>query len=374
MIKDHADVVVAVEKILEELDVRPAQVLVEATILEAILDDSSILGVDFNALGGIDFSNLDSTSNLFSVTPEEATGEQLNDTLIGARDTGFADDDPTEGFSFGILHDKVGLFIEAMENVVDSNVIANPKVIALNRQRAEIIIGGRLGYFGTETVNQGISQQNVEFLDTGTQLRFRPFISPDGFIRLEIHPQRSDGVVDPITGIPSETTSEVTTNILIKDGDTVVIGGLIEESDELLEKRVPFLGSLPIIGWLFRRKETQTRRTEIIVLITPHILDPNKSCPEAEEELQLFEDRKRLFRDGFPFYTRTLYAERYVAKASASMEEGDFRWARFYLDRAAYLNPHCRAIPPLMKHLEEAEQRMGHSTEPMEDYLRSQLR
>jgi type IV pilus secretin PilQ/predicted competence protein len=323
LVQDQAEVLNHIEEILKELDVRPVQVLVEATILEAILDDRCVLGVDFNALGGIDFSDLNSTSNLFSITPEEASGNQLDDTLFAAGTAGFAADEPSEGFSFGILHEKVGLFIEAMENVVDTNVIANPKVIALNRQRAEIIIGGRLGYYGTETVNQGISQQNVEFLDTGIQLRFRPYISPDGFVRLEIQPGRSSGVVDTVTGLPSETTSEVTTNILVKDGDTVVIGGLIEESDTLQEKRVPLLGSLPLVGWLFRREETQTKRTEIIVLITPHILKPGSENPEAEEEIRAFKQRKRLFREGFPFYSRTLYAQRHVDKARVCLQEED---------------------------------------------------
>ena len=90
---------------------------------------------------------------------------------------------------------------------------SHPKVLALNKQRAEIIIGERLGYFGATTVSDGISQQSVEFLETGVQLRFRPFIGDDGFVRLEIHPQRSSGKINAVTGLPDETTTEVTTNV-----------------------------------------------------------------------------------------------------------------------------------------------------------------
>lgn len=373
LVRDYEEVIEEVARILEELDVRPRQVLVEATILEVILDDSSVLGVDFNALGGINFTDLDSTSNIFSVDMGEATGTQLKRDLFAMQGAGFAEDNPTEGFSLGILHDKIGVFIEALENVVDSNVIANPKIIALNRQRAEIIIGGRLGYYGQSTISDGLSQQSVEFLETGTQLRFRPYISNDGFVRLEIHPQRSSGVVDSSTGLPSENTSEVTTNIMVKDGDTVVIGGLIEEQDTLNIKRVPLLGTLPLIGWLFRREENETRRTEIIILITPYILDPAEGDEKAEEELLAFEQRKKLFREGFLFCSRTIYAERHVAKAREYLQTGDLKWARYHIHRAATLNAFNRDVAPLKERIEEASDRERTSGGSMDEYLRSEL-
>lgn len=373
LVRDYEEVIEEVARILEELDVRPRQVLVEATILEVILDDDSVLGVDFNALGGINFTDLDSTSNLFSVDMGQATGTQLKRDLFAMQDAGFAEDNPTEGFSLGILHDKIGVFIEALENVVDSNVIANPKIIALNRQRAEIIIGGRLGYYGQSTISNGLSQQSVEFLETGTQLRFRPYISGDGFVRLEIHPQRSSGVVDSSTGLPSENTSEITTNIMVKDGDTVVIGGLIEEQDTLNIRRVPLLGTLPLIGWLFRREENETRRTEIIVLITPYILDPADGDEKAEEELHAFEQRKKLFREGFLFCSRTIYAERHVAKAREYLQAGDLEWARYHIRRAATLNAFNRDVAPLKERIEEAFDRERTSKGAMDEYLRSEL-
>jgi type IV pilus assembly protein PilQ len=370
-VMDREDVVARIAETIEALDVRPLQVLVEATILEALLTDSCALGVDFNALGGIDFSDVNSSWNVNSVTVGDATGNQLDKTLIGAEDTGFTSDNPAEGFSFSILHDEVALFIEAIENVTDTNVIANPKILALNYQSAEIIIGGRLGYYGASTISDGLSQQSVEFLDTGTQLRFRPFISTDGYVRLEIHPQRSDGVVDPTTGLPSENTSEVTTNIMVKDGDTVVIGGLIEEIDQKVESRVPFLGTLPFIGWLFRRSETETRRSEIIVMITPRIIDPADNDENAEEDIREFEQRKQLFRDGFLFCSRTIYAERHMEKARLSYQEGDLGWARYHINRAAYLDPNNQALVPLKNRIDDASSQGGARERGMEDFLRS---
>ncbi|MCX5672471.1 MAG: hypothetical protein NTU94_14230 [Planctomycetota bacterium] len=90
-------------------------------------------------------------------------------------------------------------------------------------------MGQRLGY-KTTTTTETTTVQTIEFLDSGTQLIFRPFISDDGYVRMEIHPKISKGLVDPATGLPSETTTEVTCNIMVKDGHTVVIGGLFRET------------------------------------------------------------------------------------------------------------------------------------------------
>ncbi|MHC4943432.1 MAG: hypothetical protein ACYTG7_10480 [Planctomycetota bacterium] len=374
LVKDYVSVLDRVAEALEALDVRPRQVLVEATILEVFLDDSCKLGVDFNALGGIDFSDLSSTSDVYSfLLSGTASGDQLEDRIWGVRDTGFAPDNPTEGFSFGILNDKVAAFVYAMENVVDTNVIANPKVLTLNKQKAEIMIGGRLGYFGTSVVSDGIAQQSVEFLETGTQLRFRPFISGDGFVRLEIHPERSNGIVDPTTGLPSENTSEVTTNIMVKDGDTVVIGGLIEEKDSIIEKSVPFLGSIPVLGRLFKYTENSTERTEIITLITPHILDPAEPNVNAEELLGEYAERKRLFKEGFPFCSRTIWSARHVAKAKKCYQQGEIHWAKYHIERAVDLDPHQEDLVKVKRLIDGALIRTGQREKPLNAYLKEEL-
>lgn len=373
MVKDFEPVLDRIAEALKALDVQPRQVLLEATIIEVYLDDSCKLGVDFTALGGLDFTDLNATSDLFSVTLEDASGDQLDNRLLAGRTQGFADNDPPEGFTFGLLHKDVGVFIEALETVTDTNVIANPKMIALNRQKAEIIIGGRLGYYGLSTVSDGIAQQSVEFLETGTQLKFRPFIAGDGYVRLEVHPERSSGVVDPTTGLPSENTSSLTTNIMVKDGDTVVIGGLIEEKDTQLESRVPFLGSIPILGALFRSKENQTERTEIIVLITPYILDPAEGDGEAEAVHQAYIDRKQLFREGYIFSSRMIYSQRHTEKARECLREGSLNWARFHIGRAVDLNPFYEPVVGLKKRIDQAIADQESQEEPMEAYLQEEL-
>jgi Bacterial type II and III secretion system protein/LysM domain len=150
-------------------------------------------------------------------------------------------------------------------------VLACPRVLVLNKQRAEIQLGQRLGYF-TTIQNLTSAIQQVQFLDTGTLLRFRPFVSTDGMIRMEVHPEKSTGQV--VQNVPSSNTSEVTTNVMVPDGATIVIGGLIENTDTSSQQGTLGLSRLPVVGPLFRQKQQVSTKRELIVLLTPRIWNP----------------------------------------------------------------------------------------------------
>src|SRR5205807_117789 len=102
----------------------------------------------------------------------------------------------------------------------------------------------------------------------------------NGYIRLEIHPEDSSGSVDP-TGVPSKSVTEVTTNVMVKDGNTIVIGGLFRESTNRNRTQVPGLGSLPGVGPAFRQQTDTTTREEVIVLLTPHIVKDDQAYSAA---------------------------------------------------------------------------------------------
>ncbi|HEX5009048.1 MAG TPA: hypothetical protein VFY71_01510 [Planctomycetota bacterium] len=345
----------AIDKMIEmtrDLDQRPRQVLVEATILEVRLDETNKFGVDFNILAGSamdDFESLSAQGQVYSASPNFVPGEfGPAGTAAGApfltpfntasaSQSGFTDNG--DGLRLGWVGSNVTAFLEALQSTTDTNVLANTKVLALNKQRGEIIIGGRLGYFGGTTVSQGVSQQTVEFLEVGTQLRFRPFISNDGFVRLEIHPQRSSGIVDQTTGLPTEQTSEVTSNIMVRDGETVVIGGLIETKDINTTKRVPILGYLPGVGWLFSSEETVTQRNEIIVLLTPHVLEDGEPGESGEHYVKDSQDDTQQMRRNAGSLARVEYAKRTLDEAREAMDRGDLDDARVLCDRSLLLDP-----------------------------------
>ncbi len=158
-------------------------------------------------------------------------------------------------------------------------------------------------------------------------------------VRLEIHPPRSSGIVDPTTGLPTEQTSEVTTNIMIRDGETVAIGGLIETRDVNTTSRVPILGYLPGIGWLFSTEETEIERNEIVVLLTPHILEDGATYGNTDDIVADSKADTRQMRQNAGPVARIEQAFRTLEDARAALERGDLDEARLLCDRSLLLDP-----------------------------------
>lgn len=351
LIIDQPAVIDEINKLVERLDVRPRQVLVKATLIEVRLDETNRWGVDLAAVsGGPHFSDFSSLADLGSVFSE---GGSLDAGTMTGTTSGFTSPGG-DGLRVGYVGSSISLFVDALQQVADTNVLANTEVLALNKQRGELIIGGRLGYFGATTVSDGISQQQVEFLEVGTQLRFRPFIGDDGFVRLEIHPQRSSGIVDPVTNLPTETTSEVTTNVMVRDAETVAIGGLIETRDVRSESKVPVLGSLPGVGWLFSSEETEVERSEIIVLLTPYILENGEVHQDARPRIEEAKRDSGLMVDAMGPTSRAHFAGDYLDEARDALAMGRLDEARALCDRALKINPLGEGVIELSMEIDDA--------------------
>src|SRR5688500_16726599 len=187
-----------------------------------------------------------------------------------------------KGRRVGCISDVASMYVGALEGIAGTTVLASPRVLALNKQRGEVIVGRKDGYLTTTTTDTS-TVQTVEFLDTGTRLVFRPFVGDDGYIRMEIHPEDSSGGL--ANNLPFKITTEVTSNIMVKDGRTIVIGGLFREASTRSRSQIPGLGNLPIAGALFRQQRDNTAREEIIILLTPHIVKDDVQYSEASEEM-----------------------------------------------------------------------------------------
>lgn len=274
LICDYPSRLLQIESVIGELDVRPQQVLIEATILRAQLNENNALGIDFNIVGGVDFQVLASQSPAVTdVMPGNVPNSAFPNSNYTVR-TDFNDAVPNGGLTFGLIKDHVAVFLRALEQVNDTTVVANPKVLALNKQRGEVIVGRRDGYL-TTTVTETTAVQTVDFLETGTKLVFRPFIGNDGFVRMEIHPEDSSGGLNEAQ-LPFKRTTEVTTNILVRDGHTILIAGLFRESTNTIRGQLPILGNVPVAGALFRTTTDETSREEVIILLTVHVVEPEK--------------------------------------------------------------------------------------------------
>jgi type IV pilus assembly protein PilQ len=345
VITDYPENLEKVHKILKEIDKRPQQILIEATILRAALTEDNALGVDFTVLGGVDFAGLTGAG---SNTGEALSGNIVNnagaskvvDKGFGGGQTGFTGGVPQGGMRVGLVTNNIAVFLQALEQVTDTVVLANPKVLALNKQKGEVIVGRKDGYL-TTTQTETSTVQTVDFLDTGTRLVFRPYIGDDGFIRMEIHPEDSSG---GLTGanLPFKITTEVTSNIMVKDGHTIVIGGLFRESSDSARSQVPFLGNIPIAGNLFRNQRDRTTREEVIILLTPHIVKDEMAYANASEDMLKEMDKLRVgVRRGMMCFGRERLAESEYESAVKEMNKPNpnRQSALWHLNCATNLNP-----------------------------------
>lgn len=327
IVTDYVDRVDEIADVIKQFDQRPKQVLIEATILRATLNEDNALGIDFTTVGGVDFAELSSVSpGAQNITTGNIPTDKLGNTNYTVR-TDLNTKVPGGGFTFGILKDQVGVFLRALESITDTNIIANPKILALNKQSGQVIVGRRDGYL-TTTITETTAVQTVEFLETGTLLTIRPFIGDDGFVRMEIHPKDSTGGLTA-ANLPFEQTTEVTTNIMVKDGHTILIGGLFREVSTASRDQVPGLGNIPGVGSLFRTTRDNTVREEVIILLTVHIVKGD-SDSKASEELKEDMERFRVgMRRGMQWFGRERLAQAHYGWAMQHLAKGE-------TDRAAW--------------------------------------
>jgi type IV pilus assembly protein PilQ len=344
---DYPENIARAREIIRALDVRPKQVLVEATILSATLAEGMDLGVDWTAVAsGAPLIGTAATSDL--VSGDSISRGTTATTPIGqiaagvggtpAETSGFAKT-ATNGLRFGITSGNVAAFITALETVTDVTILANPKILAVNKQQGYVQIGKTIHYRGSTTIGQsGVASQGEDkSLDTGTVLAFRPYIGNDGYIRMDISPKDSTAQLNA-DKLPDETKAEVRTNVIVKDGQTIVIGGLFRDVVTATRSQVPLLGNLPVIGALFRGTTDKVERQEVIVMLTPHIIDePAQTNGEARtEDVRRKVEGAKLGTQGIG---RARLAEDSYAKAAKFYVEGNLKSAMQQVEMALSLRP-----------------------------------
>ncbi len=308
VISDYPENIKAIREMIAKVDVAPPQVLIDVTVMEASLDETTQFGIDFDSFNGLVST---SSSDLF------AAGQE------GFNQGGFTEG-ITSGLSVGILTDNVKVFIKALDSITDTTLLANPKILALNKQAGMVMIGDRVGYITTSEIGAEGATQQVEFLEGGTRLSFRPYVCDNGLIRMEINPKQSTPSVKVDGGfvLPNEKTTEVTTNVMVRDGKTIVLGGLFKEKTTLGRSQTPLLGDLPIIGYLFKGVNDKSERVELIVLVTPHII----SEPEQADGATRMQDVERLAyraRQNITWLSRAKIDEARYANAVKLYSEGN---------------------------------------------------
>ncbi|MEX0702664.1 MAG: hypothetical protein WD069_11260 [Planctomycetales bacterium] len=350
LVQDYPEVIQTIDGVFQELDVPPMQVVIEAMILSVRLTDQMQFGVNFALLNG-QSDNLIVSGNGSLVQNGSGFPGGGNDSIIPPLGQLVAN---TAGLKYGFVAGDVAGFLNALENITDTDLIAAPQLRVLNKQRAQLIIGKRLSYT-TRTFNNNQTIENVNFLDAGTKLIIRPFIGPDGLIRMEIHPERSSATINPQTNLPDLDTTEVTTNVMVRDSTTVVIGGLIEETAVASYDQVPLLGSLPVVKHLFRNKNERIDRSELIVLITPRIVREPEAAEVGAAAAVENQHRHEYFTNNLSPINRQNLARLHYERAVHFFDRGNLERAAHHIDGSLELAKNNLQAHRLQARIQEAQ-------------------
>jgi type II secretion system protein D len=289
-----------VAQVLNTLDVPTPQVLIETKIIETVLSDEERLGINWNLAASLQGAARPTTFPFpqtgdpflrrFRPTGQTASESTTTTTATGATATATATDFPSaqQGlffpfaerglFTFGTLSfNQFQVVLQALQTRGETKALAAPSIATLDNEEAQIVIGSNVPV-PTFTQNKQTGDFQITGYDnmkTGVVLRVTPHVTQDRRILLDIHPQVSDVtrfVGDPRAQVPVTSTREADTRVEVKDGETVVIGGLIDEKDVVTRREVPLLGKIPYLGRLFRFNEKTKGRTDLLIFITAHIL------------------------------------------------------------------------------------------------------
>ena len=284
IVRAEPNELIEIESIISQLDIPREQVLIEAAIVE-------VTGTDTNALGVQWATNPESASDgvPFITTSSEVGGSAISDLATSvASNVGTAGGSPLGALGsvppgafigladpFGDTID-FGVVIQALESASNTNFLSTPSILTLDNSEAVITVGNSVP-FKTGGSGEAENPFTIERQDVGTTLTVIPHVQQNGVIRLEVD-QVVESVDETVTFDASDVVTkkrQVTTEVLVKSGETIVLGGLIQDQVSELESRVPVLGYIPIIGNLFKSKSTSKIKTNLLIILKPSVISDN---------------------------------------------------------------------------------------------------
>jgi type IV pilus secretin PilQ/predicted competence protein len=278
LISDTMANIERISQALEKLDVKAPQVMIEALVVNVKLTDELKMGVDWTKLG--------TSSNLLT--------QALNVT---------GSTNPYGKITFSTTPGNWNIqgLIDFVETNKDVRILANPKVLVLNNHTAIIKTVKEIPYKEESETSQGGSSTSTQFKEAGVTLEVTPQITEDGYVIMNIKPEQS-AQIDTFTiensEVPVIEKRNTNTTLCVKDGQTVIIGGLRERQPSIQESKVPILGDIPFIGALFRKVDVDQVESELGIFITPHIYTDGQLSTEELELIEKGQKSKPLYETG----------------------------------------------------------------------------
>jgi general secretion pathway protein D len=262
-----------IKAILAQLDKIPQQVMIETIIVEATLDASDQFGVEWNYVQ----NNMGGKGNTGSF--QQTYGLQTTTT-------------PPTGFKFTMTGSNLTAFLNVLKTDTKFQVLSTPRIFTANNSEAQINISQQIPYVLStlQDVNGNLSY-NYGYLNVGIVLTVLPRITSDGYVAMDITQTANDLQGYTTFNAPIVNQREATTSVAVKDGETIILGGIIRNQVNSTVNKIPLLGDIPFLGNLFKTTSHDKQRTELLVFLTPRVIR------SPEEAKKLFEDSKNQMSD-----------------------------------------------------------------------------
>jgi general secretion pathway protein D len=278
---------VVIEQALKKLDIQSRQVVIEVTIAEVSLTDDLQFGVEWLFKGGAPSGR--GTGGLFNKTTPFNPGP--NPLPTNAAET--ATLALAKGFTYIINNTNFLGGVQAALNLLDTygttKVIANPHIAALDNQKATIKVGTKIPINQQSTVGgvNNVITTTSQYIDTGVLLQVTPHINAGGLVQLDVQAEVSNPAVPVTSGdAPAINTRSVQTFIAVQSGQTMVMGGLIQDSKQNSSEGLPLISRIPILGGLFGAQELKNDRTELVLFITPRVVETEADIRSIVDDLR----------------------------------------------------------------------------------------
>jgi len=285
VVTDYPGKMQEIEELIKAFDEKPPQVLIDAKIIELKPNEKFYAGIDW----GYWIKQYFGAEGSFSIPT--TSGEKLTFGTIGVEDI-------TEPGKYrGIM--------ELLESFGETNILSTPRIMVVNNQEAKIMVGSKDVYITSSVSEVGesaVTTQSINFVDVGMKLFVTPTINRQGYITMKIRPEVSESTresitsEDKVTEVPIVSTSEAETTVMVRDGVSIIIGGLKKIKTEKETKQVPVLGSIPLLGTLFRSKSDTWEKSDLVIILTPYIVSPDEDSPGLKDVAKLsplFEGKRK---------------------------------------------------------------------------------
>lgn len=295
----------SVRGVIRQLDIRRRQVYVEAAIMEISISKLKELGVEFRAITN---TNPDGTiaggTTGFGGTNFGGMGSAVSGPAGLADISGVAAGVVNGTFKFrNTEYLNVGALVRALQSESDVNVLSTPHLLTTDNQKAEIVVGENVPFVKERSQgSSGIPMTSIERKDIGITLRLTPRVSEGEFVRLELYQEISSLSLSAAFNVnevgPVVNKRYASTTVVAKDGETIAIGGLLRDNETKIVRKVPILGDIPFLGWLFRFQSRQAEKTNLLIFITPTIVKEttlsdltNRKKAEMDKTKELMEGK-----------------------------------------------------------------------------------